>query len=134
MALQGLQETLQGVLSGEVVIEELLARRRPPVGKARPPAAEPPRVSVSNRESELYAIVDVSADDRIGLLYDLTRTIDGLDLEIYISKAATVHDQVTDTFYLKDREGNKLRDPALLEQLQRELTAAVLREQAGASG
>ena len=134
MALQGLQETLQGVLSGEVVIEELLARRRPPVGKARPPAAEPPRVSVSNRESELYTIVDVSADDRIGLLYDLTRTIDGLDLEIYISKAATVHDQVTDTFYLKDREGNKLRDPALLEQLQRELTAAVLREQAGASG
>jgi [protein-PII] uridylyltransferase len=134
MALRRLQEALQGVLSGEVVIEELLARRRPPVGKARPPAAEPPRVSVSNRESELYTIVDVSADDRIGLLYDLTRTIEGLGLEIYLSKAATVHDQVADTFYLKDREGNKLRDPELLEHLQQALTAAVLRERVDTRG
>ena len=44
--------------------------------------------------------------------------------EIYISKAATVLDQVADTFYLKDRDGKKLRDPKALERLREDLLAA----------
>lgn len=122
-----LQEMLERVLSGKVRVEELLRRRAPPVGRTRPPSTEPPRVVVSNRESELYTLADVSANDRIGLLYDLTRAIDKLDLEVYISKAATVRDQVADTFYLKDRQGRKIHNRGLLKRLERELVAAVTR-------
>ena len=131
LAWSNLERTLTRVLSGEARVDELLRRRRLPVGKARPPAAPPPRVVVSNRESEFYTIVDVSANDRIGLLYDLTRCIGDLDLEIYISKASTIRDQVADTFYVKDRERRKIRDPELLSNLERALTAAVRRGEGG---
>ena len=40
---------------------------------------------------------------------------------MYISKAATVMDQVADTFYLKDRERKKIVDAARIEQLRADL-------------
>ena len=91
----------------------------------------PQSVLISNTESDFYTIVDIAANDRRGLLFDLTRTIAELDLEIFISKAATILDQVTDTFYLKDRAGKKISDPALLGRLQRELEAVLDRDPHG---
>jgi UTP:GlnB (protein PII) uridylyltransferase len=57
-------------------------------------------------------------------LHSVTEVIADHGLEVYISKAATVLDQVTDTFYVKDADGGKLRDAALLSALQADLLAA----------
>ena len=102
------------MLAGEVRVEDLVKRRRRPIGATATPSRTPPSVTIENDESDFYTIVDVSANDRLGLLYDLTRTLAEHDLEIYISKATTVLDQVADTFYVKDaRDGGiqKLADP-----------------------
>ena len=111
-------EMLESVLTGAVEVGELVRRRRRPVGMTRPPSRKEPRVLISNTESEFYTLVDVIADDRLGLLYDVTRTIGDQGFEIYISKAATIKDQVTDAFYLKDSEAKKIKDPDKLEQLR----------------
>jgi [protein-PII] uridylyltransferase len=116
---------LESVLTGEVEVGELVRRRRRPVGMARPPSRKDPRVLVSNTESDFYTLVDVIADDRLGLLYDATRTIGEHGFEIYISKAATIKDQVTDTFYLKDENAKKIKDPNRLERLREALLEAV---------
>ena len=121
---RGVQSTLHAVLSGVVQVETLLARRGRPVGAPRTPSREPPRVAISNAESDFYSIADVSANDRLGLLYDLTRAIADQGLEIYISKASTILDQVADTFYLKDAEGKKIQDPERLEALRSSLLEA----------
>jgi [protein-PII] uridylyltransferase len=112
---------MRRVLSDEATVEDLLRHRRRPFGATRPPSPEPPRVEISNQESDFYTIVDVTANDRIGLLYDLTRTIAEHGLEIYISKAGIILDQVADTFYLKDPAGKKLRDPDAIAALRRDL-------------
>ena len=78
-------------------------------------------MSANNIESDFYTIVDVAANDRLGLLHDLTRVIAEHGCEIYISKASTILDQVTDTFYLKDRSGSKLPDTDALERLRLDL-------------
>jgi [protein-PII] uridylyltransferase len=88
-------------------------------------------VTVSKDESDFYTIADVMANDRLGLLYDLTSVIARHGLEIYISKAATVLDQVRDTFYLKDAGGKKLTDPAAIERLRADLLAAAQARDAG---
>ncbi|MGH0038464.1 MAG: [protein-PII] uridylyltransferase [Myxococcota bacterium] len=127
-----LEVALERVLSGETTVEELLRNRRRPFGTPRPPSREPSSVEVSNLESDFYTIVDVTANDRIGLLYELTRTIAEHGLEIYLSKAGMILDQVADTFYLKDAAGKKLRDPAAIEALRRDLLEVVVdRDEAG---
>ena len=69
-------------------------------------------------------MVDVIADDRLGLLHDVTRCLGDHGLEIYVSKAATIKDQVTDSFYLKDPSGRKLRDAESVERLRVDLLKA----------
>ena len=117
---------VHGALSGLLDLDDLIRRRRRSLLKASPlpPAPRPAEVEISNAESDFYTIVDVSANDRLGLLYDLTRTIASHGLEIYISKAATVMDQIADTFYLKDAEGKKILDAERIEGLRRDLLRA----------
>jgi [protein-PII] uridylyltransferase len=119
------ESCLDEVLAGDVEVGELVRRRRRPVGLTRPPSRKAPRVLVSNTESEFYTLVDVIADDRIGLLYDVTRTIGDHGYEIYISKAATIRDQVRDAFYLKDADGRKIKSEEKLERLRQDLLEAV---------
>jgi [protein-PII] uridylyltransferase len=119
------ERSLERVLRGEVRVAELLAGRRRPIGVLLAPGREPPEVSIANDQSDLYTIVDVSADDRLGLLHDLTRTIAEHGYEVYISKAANIRDQVADTFYIKDQDGRKILDPERLEALRRDLLAAI---------
>jgi [protein-PII] uridylyltransferase len=131
---QEFEASLREVLEGRRRVEDLLRGRRRPMGAAASPSREPPQVEISNQESDFYTIIDVSANDRLGLLYDLTRTLTAHDLEIYISKAATVLDQVADTFYVKDQRGRQLADPDRIEALRRDLLTAALGPDGGGSG
>jgi [protein-PII] uridylyltransferase len=79
---------------------------------------------VTNSESDFYTLVDVTADDRIGLLYDLTRTLGDHKVEVFVSKAGTIRDQVADTFYVRGEDGAKLAADRL-EPLQAALLAAI---------
>jgi [protein-PII] uridylyltransferase len=123
LAWDTLHRILEQVLSGERPIEELLRRRRPPLAP-RPASREPPTVEISNEESDFYTVVDVTADDRLGLLHDLVRTIADHGLEIYVSKATTILDQVADTFYVKDANRRKVADAERIERLRRDLLLA----------
>lgn len=128
MAWNEVEESLKAVLSEGLSVADLLQRRGRPIGITRVPSPDPPSVFVSNDESDFYTIVDVATNDRLGLLHDLTRTIAEHGLEIYISKAATIMDQVTDTFYLKDSRGKKLVDSEAIRRLQSDLLAAAQHE------
>jgi len=63
----------------------------------------------------------VTANDRLGLLHDLTRVISERGCEVYISKPGRVLDQVADTFYVKDVHDRKLEDPEAIASLRRDL-------------
>ena len=124
-AWEEFEVALGRVLTGEVEVEQLLSRRVRRGGTVGVPSRIPASVAVTNDESDFYTIVDVAADDRLGLLHDLARTLTEHGCEIYISKAAKIGDQVTDTFYVKDRESRKLQSAAAREALRRDLFAVV---------
>jgi [protein-PII] uridylyltransferase len=116
-----LDETLKDVLSGRRELEAMVQHLRRPIGRSVTPSRRPPSVGISNQVSDFYTVVDLSANDRLGLLYDLTRTIAAHGLEIFLSKATTVLDQVADTFYVKGPDGKKLTDSQAIEALRRDL-------------
>jgi [protein-PII] uridylyltransferase len=121
------KKSLEAVLTGALEVDALLQRRGRPVGTRVSPTKTPASVTITNSESDFYTIVDITANDRLGLLHDLTRVIAEHGYEIYISKAATVLDQIADTFYLKDRMGKKLSDVAAMEALRIDLLEVVQR-------
>jgi len=128
-----LDRVLADVLAKRVAVADLIARQRRPVGTERPPLQSPPLVVVRNDVSDFYTVIDITADDRRGLLHDLTRTLSEQGLEIYVSKATTVLDQVADTFYVKSADQKRLTDPQAIAKLREALLAAAAGTEAGVS-
>jgi len=121
---QRLEQALARVLTKQVAVADLIARQRRPVGGARPPLQSPPVVVVRNDVSDFYTVIDITADDRLGLLHDLTRTLSEHGLEIYVSKATTVLDQIADSFYVKTADQKRLTDAPAIAQLRDALLLA----------
>jgi len=116
------EETLAAAIEGRVRVYDLVRKRkRAPLY----PAAHKPRfsarVEIDNEVSQNHTVIDLFADDRIGLLYDITRTLAALKLTIGVSKISTKVDQVADTFYVQDIFGDKITNPDKIEELRREL-------------
>src|SRR5438874_5459910 len=116
---------LAAVLTEDQSVDALLERRRAG-GRVTPPGETKPKITVDNRLSDEYTVIEVKCPDRLGLLYLITRTLSGLDLDIASARIATEIDQAVDTFYVLDRKGRRLEDPAAIEQARTALEQALL--------
>jgi [protein-PII] uridylyltransferase len=83
------------------------------------------QVVLDNETSDLYTIVEVYAEDRIGLLYDITHTLADFGLNISSAKISTKVDQVVDVFYVQDKNGQKISTHDLQEEIRNALLHAV---------
>jgi len=119
-------DSLHRVLRGEQSVEELLAARRA-AGTASAPVPGPPKIAVGNHLSDTRTVVEVKCPDRVGLLYLVTRTFAALGLDIGSARIATEIDQAYDTFYIADRQGRRIEEPAAMDRLREALEDALLR-------
>jgi [protein-PII] uridylyltransferase len=67
-------------------------------------------VKVDNAASDFYTVVEVGAPDRIGLLFDITKTLADLELDVHVAKVATYPGRVIDAFYVRHVDGTKVTD------------------------
>jgi [protein-PII] uridylyltransferase len=65
-------------------------------------------IKVDNDVSADFSVLDVFTQDRLGVLYTITRTLAELALDIHLSKVATEAHRVADVFYVRERAGGKL--------------------------
>ncbi|MCF8062902.1 MAG: ACT domain-containing protein, partial [Deltaproteobacteria bacterium] len=101
---------------------ERLERKAAPSILTRPGRPRrPAEVRIDNEASDFFTLVDVFANDRVGLLYDVTRTLTGLGLDIRIAKVSTKADQVADAFYVRELDGRKMVSPEKIEEVRKAL-------------
>jgi [protein-PII] uridylyltransferase len=66
------------------------------------------KVKVLFENHEKYTIVDVFSPDRLGFLYQVTKKMTELGLNIYFAKISTKGDDIVDSFYVLDRNSKKI--------------------------
>ncbi len=113
------QTALDRVLEGKTEVDQLIAAARPPAFMTRKvvPRVET-KVEIDNAASDLFTVVDVYAQDRLGLLYTIANTLFHLGLSIHLAKITTNVDQVLDVFYVTDVQGRKLTDSERLQEME----------------
>ncbi len=116
---QRVEKDLAAAFSGRLAIDYRLGEKsggKLLTGSCKP--SRPPRIVVDNNSSDFFTIIEVFADDRIGLLYLITSTLSSLRLDIRIAKIATKGDQIADVFYVRDLEGQKVEDEGRVKEIQ----------------
>ena len=86
---------------------------------------QPTQIRFDNSTSEEHTIISVFAYDRIGLLYDISKTLFDLNLDLQVAKVSTHLDQVVDVFYVTDINGEKVTEPTRLYTLRQSLLRAI---------
>ena len=62
--------------------------------------------------SDFYAVVEVGAADRPGLLFDLAGAFADAQADVHLAKVATYGPRVVDVFYVTDLAGHQPADTA----------------------
>jgi [protein-PII] uridylyltransferase len=117
---------LTAVVEGRRRVGDLVVKSKRPsfvIEKAKP--KYPSRVEVDNEVSQEYSVIDIYTDDKVGLLYQITKAIKDLGLFIGVSKISTKVDQVADTFYVQDIFGQKVMQPDKIDELKQAILKAV---------
>jgi [protein-PII] uridylyltransferase len=116
------ERDLKQTSTGKLSLEYRLGQKAEPslLSEVKKPA-HPPKIIIDNETSDFFTLIEVFADDRVGLLYLITRCLFDLRLDIRISKISTKGDQVADIFYVRDLDGQKIEDKAQLLEIERAL-------------
>ena len=118
---------LKGVILDQVDVRELIkARRRDLLAKPVARSGEiHTRVEFDNVVSDRYTVIDVRAQDRLGLLYVITSTLSEMDLDVALAKIATEVDQAMDVFYVTGTDGTKVPEGPRMEEIRQTLVHAI---------
>ena len=117
-----IEETLTAIRSGEVDVENILQEQResdPLLRRQR--RYIQPRIRIDNEGSDRATIIDIRAQDQVGLLYTISDAFYKLGLDIRLAKVMTEAFIAEDSFYVTDTNGAKITDSTRLRKIQESL-------------
>ena len=115
---------IEKALAGTVALPEAMARRRRGPSRREAFTVEP-QVVFENDFSNRFTVIEVQCLDRVGLLYDLTRAMADLNLNIGSAHIATFGERVRDNFYVTDLTGGKIQASRRQSTIRKTLLAAI---------
>ncbi|NVJ93454.1 MAG: [protein-PII] uridylyltransferase [Methylocystaceae bacterium] len=127
--IKRLADRIDKALKGEMYPASELERVNANTMKSRRDVFQvPPRVLIDNRVSNAFTVIEVNGRDRLGFLYDVTRTLSELGLQINSAHIATFGERAVDVFYVKDVFGLKVSSDHKLETIRDKLLATITEE------
>ena len=116
-------EAIPQVLDSSYPLDDRIAemRRTYPI----PPRTIEPTVHVENTASDAYSVLEVTAQDRPGLLHAITHALHELSIDIHLAKVDTLGPEVFDAFYIQRENGRRIEDPDEIERLERRVLDAI---------
>ena len=119
--------SIERMLKGETHAVDLVKDKRNPKSRLSAFTVEP-QVVIDNTLSDALTVIEINGLDRPGLLYEVTREISDLNLDIASAHIATFGEKAVDVFYVTDLTGKKItsssRESLVRERLTRVLAAA----------
>jgi [protein-PII] uridylyltransferase len=112
------RSVLRKAIDGRISLAHRMTEKR----RHYPERSESPvTVAVDNDASDFFTVIEIGAPDRIGLLYDITRTLSEMELDVHLAKVATYTDRVIDAFYVRDPVGRKVTEPERAASIERSI-------------
>ncbi len=119
------ENDLVAAIEGRIDVEIMVRKQQGPsfLTNSVEKPKRPNVVEIDNEISDEYTVIDIFANDKVGLLYDITRTLKELGLYIAVSKISTKVDQAADVFYVQDIFSQKISAAEKIEKIRVTLLA-----------
>ena len=122
--LSKLNKTINEALKGQIIARDIL-KEKGKIKRKEKDFIVPTNITFDNEGSEIHTIIEIETRDRLGLLYDLARTLSDNYTSISSAIIATYGEQAVDTFYVKDLFGLKLHSQNKREILEKKIKEVI---------
>ncbi|NVM02833.1 MAG: hypothetical protein HWN67_10880, partial [Candidatus Helarchaeota archaeon] len=120
---EGINNHLENVLLKDLSMDNMIKNHRKYLRmKKKKKLNVPTSVKFDNKTSDNLTIIDIETQDRIGLLYLISKTLSDLSLNIEYAKIFTEGDKALDVFYVNDENKNKITSKKRLLNIKRRVT------------
>jgi [protein-PII] uridylyltransferase len=120
--LHHFKRDVEEILNGKITVKDLFFKRgesKPNQQKIIPGVVA--EVKVNNKDSDFYTIVEITGEDRLGILYEITQTLTDHGCNIFFSRISTLGNRIVDVFYVQDEWGEKLEAKQKVDNLKQTL-------------
>ena len=121
------ENILRRALTGgeELDFGPLIARQKSVRPLYQSPGGEriPTRIFFDNETSENRTVIDLETEDHLGLLYAISQALTDVGLDISLAKISTEKGAAIDSFYVSERDGQKLLHPDRQKYIAEKLLA-----------
>ena len=83
------------------------------------------RIAIDNGLSNQHTVIEITARDRVGLLYTIAKTLSDLQLNIASAHISTYGERAVDVFYIKNKFGLKIEQDSSLQEIKVQLLSAL---------
>jgi [protein-PII] uridylyltransferase len=113
-------------MEDKIPLEELINRkgRMIPFPK-RDYTRQKKDVDIDNEVSDFFTIIEVSAGQRVGLLYELAKEIFSLELDIRFAKVNSDEERMTGVFYIRDSGGQKILEEDQIQKIKMKIMSVI---------
>jgi [protein-PII] uridylyltransferase len=114
-----LRAELAHALAGELPLADRLREKERAYAERRSP--RPPTLSWFDDQATDATVLEIRTEDSIGLLTRITAALERSGTDVRSARIATLGRSVVGSFYLTDRAGRLITDPALRADIEIEL-------------
>jgi [protein-PII] uridylyltransferase len=117
--LHQFKNDLKKVVTGEVPLKDLLFERIESNGiKQKIIPRVSAEVKINNQDSDFYTIVEITGEDRLGILYEITQALTDHGCDIHFARISTLGNRIVDVFYVQDEWGEKIEEKQKTDRLR----------------
>lgn len=108
-AMEGFKRDISKVLVEQVDVAQILGNRESShLPSLKKKLRIETQIRFDNESSEQFTVIDLQAQDFVGLLYMVSSTLSDLSLDIAFARITTQADRAVDAFYVMEQSGGKL--------------------------
>jgi [protein-PII] uridylyltransferase len=121
------KKDLDNILSSAVSLKDFLSPGKESNGvqKKVMPRVDP-EVRINNQDSDFYTIIEVTGEDRLGILYEITKALTDHGCDIHFARISTLGNRIVDVFYAQDTLGEKIEGKEKEDHLRQTLLKQII--------
>jgi len=120
------QDEIKMVLEDRLPLDDLIREKgRMSLGGEKSWRSRESKVQVDNAASDFFTVIEVSAEDRTALLYELAKALHGLGLDIRFAKVNSDEEKMSGVFYVIDAGGQKIQGPGQIMDIEDKLKSTM---------
>lgn len=110
---------LTEILEGKETLQNLLAQRNESKWVQRKVLPKvTAEVKINNRDSDFFTIIEITGEDRLGILFELTQALTDHGCNIHFARISTLGNRIVDVFYVQNEWGEKILEREKTEHLK----------------